>query len=265
MSPKGLFCVILVALSVLLPSAEGTSVRTVMALGDTYVDALNPDAIFGSEPYLKVAATYSSICLIFLMFNLSGVSYVFNASSEVKVRLRCFNVTSPHVITVRLCPNNTWTEEYLTFNEASNFLRNAVESYTTVSSGEVWYEWEVTAIVRAAFVQGFDRLTLILEVASNQTGLDSVFFYSKDQRSLPAIDYGPQLVFAYIAPATDYLDISIKIIAATIVFGGIILVIYLYSRKRRKRKYKSHFQNKKLQEGQKHAIPRYQIQPLTCE
>lgn len=106
---------------------------------------------------------------------------------------------------------------------------------------------------------------MILEVASNQTGLDSVFFYSKDQRSLPAIDYGPQLVFAYIAPATDYLDISIKIIAATIVFGGIILVIYLYSRKRRKRKYKSHFQNKKLQEGQKHAIPRYQIQPLTCE
>jgi hypothetical protein len=218
-------------------SVEASNVQTVMVLGDTYVEAYALSSAFGREPYLRVAESESSISFAFLMFNLSGVSYVFNASSEIELRLYCHNVTSPYVTGVHWCLNNTWNEDTLTFESIQNFSRSdKPESVVTVSSNNTWYEWTVTGFVGHAMQQPapLDKITLVLQAENSVSGDDYVFFYSKDQ-NLP--QYYPRLVFSYKSSVINPnpMDTYLKVGLVSVVVAGIILVAYRFSRKKKRK------------------------------
>jgi hypothetical protein len=236
--------VILTILLIFSSSVGKASPKIVTASSDTYVVANAPSSSFGRENYLEVADSKAAFSLAFLMFNLSGLSYVFNASSEIKLQLCVFNVTSPHVIGVYWCLNNTWNEDNLTFEDIGHFVKSDLpESVASVAAGNSWYEWAVTYFVWNATQQGhFDRITLVLQVEQSRQENDFVLFYSKDQDLL---EYRPQLVFSYKSSSPD---ITPYIILASVVLAGIILVAYWFSRKRKREKYygKSRFQRKSV-------------------
>jgi hypothetical protein len=217
-------------------SVKASSVQTVTVSADTFVDSYGADHTFGREPYVRVAYSYASIALGFLMFDLSGISYVFNASSDVKLRLYCYNVSSPHIIVgAHWCLNNTWSEDTLAFDSISDFSRsNNPESVVTVSSNNTWYSWTVTGFVSGALQQPAspDRITLVMEPENTVNGNYTMLFYSKDQS---LTQYYPQLVFSYkdvTNPMYTYLGAGL----AFVVVAGTVLVAYRFSeRKKRKR------------------------------
>lgn len=242
MNIKILASIFLITLLVFSPSAVKASYpQTVMALDDTFVVGEDSYSTFGEELYLAVANSSQGLAFTFLMFSLSGVLYEFNTSSVVRLRLRCFNATSPHVIGVYWCLNNTWNENNLTYIFSLDFLViTLAESVVSVSSSDVWYEWTVNQTVHAAFANGYDKLTLVLKVESTHTGDEYVSFYSKET---PPLGNGPRLIFTYFTPS-NFMDTAIKITFASIVIIGIIIVAYRFSKKKKREKYyrKSRFQ-----------------------
>jgi hypothetical protein len=217
-------------------SVKASSVQTVTVSADTFVDSYGADHAFGQEPYVRVADSYASIALAFLMFNLSGVSYVFNASSDVELRLFCCNVSSPHIIVgAHWCVNNTWSEDTLAFDSISDFSRsNSPESVVAVSSNYTWYSWTVTDFVRWAMQQPalLDTITLVMEPENTVSGNYTMSFYSKDQS---LTQYYPQLVFSYkdmMNPMYTYLEAGFAFVAV----AGIAVVVYRSSARRKRKK-----------------------------
>lgn len=247
MNLKILASAFLMTLLIFSPSiAKASTPQTVMAMDDTFVVDQEVDSVFGDDPYLVVANSFEGLAFAFLMFNLSGVSYEFNASSVVRLALRCFNATSLHVIGVYWCLNNAWNENNLTYVSSGNLrVAKLVESYVSIFSNDAWYEWTVTQTVRAAFANGYNKLSLVLKVESTHTGYEYVSFYSKE--ASPVGEYGPRLVFSYFTPS-NFMDIAIKIVFASIVIIGIIIVAYRFSKKKKREKYyrKSRFQHKSV-------------------
>jgi hypothetical protein len=230
--------ILLILLTFFSSSVEASNVQTVMVLGDTYVEAYALTSVFGREPYLRVADSNASLSLVFLMFDLSRITYVFNASSEIELRLYCHNVTSPYVIGVHWCLNSTWSEDTLSFESVQNFSRSdKPESIVAVSSHNTWYDWVVTGFVSQAMQQpaSLDEITLALEAENSVSGDYYVYFYSKDQN---LSQYYPQLVFSYKSSVTNPMDMYLEVGLVSVVAAGIILVAYWFSRKRKR---KGHF------------------------
>jgi hypothetical protein len=225
--------ILLILLAFFSFSVEASNVQTAPILGDTYVDSYAVGQAFGQEPYLKVAESNKSLSFAFLMFDLSGISYVFNASSEIELRLYSHNVTSPYIVGVHWCLNNTWDEDTLTFVSIQNFSRSDnPESVVIVSSNNTWCDWTVTSFVNSAMHQPvpFDNITLVLEAEDSGSG--SVYFCSNDQNSSR---YYPQLVFSYKSPVTNLMNAYFGVGFVSVAAAVIVLVAHRFSGKKRAR------------------------------
>jgi len=220
---------LVILLVLLVPSpfvAEALETETITPLADTYVDLLAVDSAHGLEDRLEVSEyelQYFSIT--FLMFD---ISQILNVPSEVKLRLFCFYVASPHVVGVRWCVNNTWTEENLTRDSSGGFFRTDPEDAVLVGSEDVWYEWKVTAFVTHTMEKNYEKITLTLEVENPLEGVACSRFASKDQ---PWSEYSPQLVFTYPEPTANSPDIIIIVASGLTVTAVIVILAYKLSKK----------------------------------
>lgn len=225
MKHKVLASTILLILFVSSPLIANASEReTIMPIADTYVDAWEPTSAHGDRDYLEVSDYASGFSTIALMFDISKVSHIFNASSQIELRLYCFYVADPHIVSVHWCVNNTWNEENLTSLSFSGFLRTSLEDIVKVESIDVWYEWNVTNFVKRAVEENYKKITLTLEVEDTLEGTARSLFSSKDQEW--AETYGPQLVFTYSQTGTNSPDIII--IAALGLAAAIVIAFLAY-------------------------------------
>jgi len=205
-------------------TANASEPETIIPLGDTYVDAFSFDSAYGDRDYLEVSDYASGLSIILLMFDLSKVSHVLNASSEIKLRLYCFHVPSSHVVGVHWCVNNTWNEENLTFVSFGGFFKTDPEDFVIVDS-DIWYEWEVTGFVSKAMEENYEKITLTLEVIPPSEGIAR--FASKDQPT----EYSPQLVFTYTETETNSPDIIIIVALGLTVTVAIVFLAYKFSKR----------------------------------
>jgi len=215
--------------------ANASEPETITPLADTYVDALNANSAYGDRDYLEVSDYASGLCIASLMFDLSEVSHVLNASSEIKLRLYCFYVASPHIVGVHWCVNNTWNEENLTFVIFSGFFRTAPESVVKVTSDE-WYEWKVTNFVSKAVEENYEKITLTLEVEDPLEGTARSLYASKDQNNSGDAGYSPQLVFTYLEPKVNSMDTITKVALGLTATVAIAFLAYKLSKRRTRKK-----------------------------
>jgi len=187
--------------------------------------------------YLEVSDYASGHTIIVLMFD---ISHVLNASSEIKLRLYCFSVASPHIVGVHWCVNNTWNEENLTAILLGKFnVTRPPESVVRVDSINVWYEWKVTDLVSMAKEENYEKITLTLEVEDPLEGIARSLFASKDQTTPEMREYSPQLVFTYTQPEANSLDTIIIVASALTLTVVIAFLAYKFS-KRHTRKTRHH-------------------------
>ena len=215
--------------------ANASEPKTITPLADTYVDAWNATTPYGDRDYLEVSDYASGLCIASLMFDLSEVSHVLNASSEIKLRLYCFSVASPHIVGVHWCVNNTWNEENLTFAIFSGFFRTAPESVVKVTSDE-WYEWKVTNFVSKAVEENYEKITLTLEVEDPLEGTARSLYASKDQTTQEMRGYSPQLVFTYLEPKANSMDTITKVALGLTATAAIACLAYKLSKRRTRKK-----------------------------
>jgi len=202
-------------------------------IADTYVDVEEIDSAHGDRDYLEVSEHVSGLLsIIALMYDISKISHIVNASSQIKLRLYCFQVNSPHIVGVHWCVNNTWNEENLTFVSFGGFSRTAAEDAVIVDRIDVRYEWKVTNFVSKAIEENYEKVTLTLEVEDPLKGVALSRFASKDQTTQEMREYSPQLVFTYLEPQTNPLDIPIKVTLGLTVIGAIIFLTYKFSKGR---------------------------------
>ena len=222
MKHKALAPIILLILIVSSPLIiDASEPETVMPLADTYIDAWEATEPHNRD-YLEVSDYASGLSIIVLMFDISKVSHVLNASSEIELRLYCFYVADPHIVGVHWCVNNTWNEENLTSVSFSGFLRTDLEDVVKVESIDVWYEWNVTNFVKRAVEENYEKITLALEVLDTLEGTARSLFASKDHEW--AETYSPQLVFTYTQTGTNSPDI---IIVAAIGLAAVVAIAFL--------------------------------------
>ncbi len=222
--------------------AGASKPETIMPLADTYVDLKETTRPHGDRDYLEVSEHASGLSIILLMFDLSKVSHVLNASSEIKLRLYCFNVSSPHIVGVHWCVNNTWNEENLTFVSFGGFFKTDPGDFVRVDSIDVWCEWKVTNFVSKAMEENYEKITLTLEVISPTEGM--AWFASKDQTSPERREYSPQLVFTYLEPKANFTNTLIIVASVLTVTVAIAFLAYKFSKRRtpktRHRKARAH-------------------------
>jgi len=210
--------------------------ETITPLADTYVDAFSVNSNYGDRDYLEVSEYANGFSIVVLMFDISRVSHVLNATSEVKLRLYCFNFTSPHIVGVHWCANNTWSEENLTFVSFGGFFSTSSESAVGVTSIDFWYEWKVTNIVRKAMEENYENITLTLEVEDPLGGMALSRFASKDQTTQEMREYSPQLVFTYVEHEADSRDIIIKAALGLTAIVVIAFLAYKFSKRHKRKK-----------------------------
>jgi hypothetical protein len=225
--------------------ANASEPETITPLADTYVDAWNPNSAYGDRDNLEVSDYASGLCIASLMFDLSEVSHVPNASSEIKLRLYCFSVADPHIVGVHWCVNNTWNEENLTFASLSGFSRTALESVVKVTSSYEWYEWKVTNLVSKAIEENYEKITLTLEVEDPLAGTAASLYASKDQTTQEMREYSPQLVFTYLEPKANSLDTITKVALGLTATAAIAFLAYKLSKRRTRKK-----------QHQKYSVPK---------
>lgn len=211
--------ILFVSLSLIVRASE---TETILPLADTYVADWEVTKPHGDREYIEVSEYTSGLSIAFLMFDISKVSHVLNASSEVKLRLYCFEVASPHIIGVYWCVNNTWSEEDLTFVSLSRFnVTRPPESFVTVSSIDRWYEWKVTDLVSMAMEENYEKITLTLEIIPPSEGMAR--FASKDQQWR---EYSPELVFIYLEPKANSVDTRIMVASGLMATVAILFLAY---------------------------------------
>ena len=211
--------------------------ETIIPLADTYVNDFSLNSNYGERDYLEVSENaIDGLSIVALMFDISKVSYNFNATSEIKLRLYCFNFTSPHIVGVHWCANNTWNEENVTFVIFGGFSRTAPESAVGVTSIDFWYEWKVTNIVRKAMEENYENITLTLEVEDPLGGIALSRFASKDQTFQEMREYSPQLVFTYLEPKANSMDTITKVALGLTATAAIAFLAYKLSKRRTRKK-----------------------------
>jgi len=221
--------------------ANASEPETITPLADTYVNGWNPNSVYGHNDSLEVSDYTSGLCIASLMFDLSQVSHVLNASSEVKLRLYCFSVADPHIVGVHWCVNNTWSEENLTFTLFGGFFRTAPESVVKITNSPEWYEWKVTDFVHKAVEENYEKITLTLEVEDPLEGTAASLYTSKDQKIQEWLKYSPQLVFTYLEPNANSMDTIIKVTLGLTVSVVIAFLTYKLSKRRtRKKRHQQH-------------------------
>lgn len=215
-------------------TANTSEPEKITPLADTYVDLL-ADSNYGQEDHLEVSEHEMYFSIIFLMFD---ISHILNAPSEVKLRLYCYLVDSPHVVGVHWCVNNTWNEENLTRISYKGFRKTDPEDAIIVNSIAVWYEWKVTNFIIKAIEENYKKITLTLEVEDPLKGIARSRYASKDQ-SDGGQEFSPQLVFTYLEPQTNPLDIPTKVALGLTVTVAIAFLAYKFSKRRTRKKWRT--------------------------
>ncbi len=156
---------------------------------DTYVDNQYPWKNNGDSDELRIWNGFVKH-FSFLQFDLSAIpSFVEILSADLFLRVREDTVDRPDptVVGVYHYPNNSWTEEDLTWNSV-----NWVEVNQTAIDTEdidvdqlkwqVWFNWQVTNDVTAA------RDGVLTLVVASDNMAESVFFYSRETVLTPRLE-----------------------------------------------------------------------------
>jgi len=198
----------------------GSETITIYAIADSYVDSSSPDTNYGSEEELKIKFN-SHQAYLYVMFDLSSIpSDATILLAELELYITSISGRGPWG-TLRTgthhCPDNTWSEYGITWNNKPNFKQEA----TSLKSFGMWvwldvYEsWNITEdVIESRWV---GKLTEVLKFESTEDYGDFTF-QSRES------SHKPRLVITYYRPPIYHVNLeSIQDTGATSNIGSITI------------------------------------------
>jgi len=173
----------------LTPSAEATT-ETLEPIADSFVNSEKSTSNFGGQDVLRV--TYQNRTFFddierraYLKFNLSEVPSGSTINSAT-LRLHTVVVTETTKIGAFYCPDNTWEELEITWQNAPDTSGDAVDIVSVAEPGE-WNEWDVTSIAKKDTI-----ISIVLQIDESEFSKSPwVSFRTKETSR------DPQLVVEY--------------------------------------------------------------------
>jgi len=193
-------------------------------VADSYVRDHYQENNYGNLDYLMIANYTDKIAFSFIMFDLSDLpndAYINLGTLKLKSKyigrgLIKYDLLSPNSIGVCKSENITWIETDINWNNKPEFSQETI-SIDGVYSPDTWGTWEITEVI----IPG-EKLTIVLKAYHEETG-----FYSRES------DYCPELEIEYLERG---FIIIVQIIVAVSAISVIILVSFIYMRRRRSKK-----------------------------
>jgi hypothetical protein len=179
----------------------GSTTVTLYSVADAYVNASSPETNYGSADSMYVSAS-SEQDFAYLKFDLTSIPSGANIlSATLKVYLwgtgGSIYGSPADKIGAYYCPDNSWTESGITWNNKPSFNPTPSDTYAfgMIYYVKVFKSWIVSEDVKAAFPSGI--ITEVLKFES-KTGNGYALFSSREDANRPKleVEYSTQPVFA---------------------------------------------------------------------
>jgi hypothetical protein len=161
-----IFVVFILGILLLTPSAEAET-ETLNPIADSFVNSEKSTSNFGGQDVLRV--TYHNRTFFddierraYLKFNLSEEIPSGSTINSATLRLHTVVVTETTKIGAFYCPDNTWEELEITWENAPDTSGDAVDTVSVAEPGE-WHEWDVTDIAEED-----DIISIVLQIDDSE-------------------------------------------------------------------------------------------------
>jgi hypothetical protein len=174
-----------------------TDSTTLWSIADAYVNASSPDTNYGNDQYLYINASSTDLSqnLIYVKFDLSGIpqnAYIVSAS--LKLYFSGFSnlyygiMGGGDAAGAYYCPDNSWTESGITWNNKPTFNETSTASsgfgYMFANYG--YDSWDITEDVKTSLPLG--TLTEVLKFNNKNDGYGYAKYQSKETTNKPKLE-----------------------------------------------------------------------------
>ncbi|RLG23059.1 hypothetical protein DRN85_10090, partial [Methanosarcinales archaeon] len=195
-----------------------------ICVADATVDTIEKDTNKGGESYLEVSDTsqelFGAIQRAYLRFDVSGLPEDAMVESAIlKLHVRMLGGT--HTIGAHYCPDNSWKESEITWNNAPPFEAHVLDE-VVISKDSTWYGWNITESLRNIWPQ--NEVTFVM-VSEDKQELKSslLWFDSKDQEYEWMKGYKPRIAIYWSLPK-EPSSISCNISPKLVGFGEEVFI-----------------------------------------
>lgn len=200
---------------VTLKPVIGSTTTKLYPIADADVNSANPDANHGSSIRLNISFN-SKLSYAYVMFNLSSIpSEARITSAKFELYLMSARGEGPLGmlwVGTHYCPDNSWTELGITWNNKPDFEPEATAERIFGKPGAIvwlkrYYSWEITADVAMALWYG--KLTEVLKFYPSGDWGDFKF-HSKDTSTGDRSVASPFLEVEYTIPFSSTISCSVE-------------------------------------------------------
>ncbi|HEX3359056.1 MAG TPA: DNRLRE domain-containing protein [Tepidisphaeraceae bacterium] len=138
--------------------------HTLNPVADAYVrDGTSADMNFGTSNQLQAKSVAGVTRLSYIKFDLSSISTITSATLRLYGELN--NTNQTNIKTSVYSGNGTaWVESVITYNHRPTLGPSPLATTTIVNTTPAWYEWNVTAYLKAQKAAGATLVTLVVKV-----------------------------------------------------------------------------------------------------
>jgi len=205
---------------------HASSQVTLNPTSDTYVDSSNPNSNYGGQDYLQIQyypedGIYGD-CMIWLQFNLPSIPSG-ETINEATLQLYTDRVDETFNVTACYCPENSWTELGITWNNVPSLGVTPLDS-VLVGTNYQWYSWDVSYAFQYLQPKNLTAVTIVLLELNAHSSATSVWFESKEA-PVNLTDYAPKLTIQWSAVVVPEFP-TFLIIPLTMIVILIALTFY---------------------------------------
>jgi len=171
---------------------------TLYSIADSYVNASSPDTNYGNAQKLIVKASPSDLVqnLIYVKFDISTIpqnAYIISATLQLSlsdfsnlIYVIGIGGTSDR-ISAYYCPDNSWTESGITYNNKPTFNAEFTDYWTGFGMVFLGYKsWDITEDVKTSLPAG--ALTEVLKFSNKNSGYGDAEYQSKEATNKPKLE-----------------------------------------------------------------------------
>lgn len=213
---------LLFSLTLSIPNVKATQISLV-AVADSYVDSLSPEANNGDSIFLYTHNYNNSYKNVWVKFDLSEIPSQATVNSIIlRMHTSITGTRTLNEVGVFVCDVDSWAEFGITWNNAPSPSSTFPLQIVDVADTETDYDFNLTAVLTGRSV-----VSLVLKTI--QSSKEPAFFDSKEGSN------GPRLIVDYVMPSPPLDTVFMAIVGIGIVVL-VVLGVFIFRLRQKKEK-----------------------------
>lgn len=170
-------------------STTASTTVTLTPIEDAFIQSDTPDDTYGTTSlyctFLESFPLDDVRRNPYIMFDLSSIPLSATIISANLELYAWFVGSSAPMIGAHYCPDNTWSELGITWNNAPAFS-STITDRILVSFESAWYSWDIASLIQSNL--GLEKLTVVMTVENIEDNLELAFRSKDSYIDLPALE-----------------------------------------------------------------------------